>query len=330
MDKIEYYGGVLPVITFHKTKTPEYLVVWRNPGSTNDRRAGHVIAGLQRSGIFKDVLVITSQQNKRRQDSARLQQLLTQHRDNVWLVVSGGDGTVSAVVNILMRDAVGPLPPIFPLHAGNSNDIATMLHGHKRITLARLLQAKQQAVRILECTFTDAAGREVTRYAVAYISFGITAHTARSINDPAHRSTKNKRHSNTLRRRVHEIRRLKNVLSIPRPFTITANGEEKQLFERIIINGRRMATCFRWPVALADATFHDVSIERFGTIDNMKNLARMAAGRLRGVHKTKDDSVECTFITPTIGQLDGETLEIAAGTRLRVRLTDVSVPFVSL
>ncbi len=309
---------------------PDYLIVWRNPGSTNNHRTTRIIEDLRQAKLFKDILVIETEHRQHARNQKRLLDTLEKVQGKAWVAIAGGDGTIGAVINALQSDTTTHMPPLLPLPAGNSNDIATMLHRTRSITPARLKRSRQLPVYPLECTLTDSAGKTDTRYAMAYVSFGITAHTAQTINAPSHRGQHTARTSHRINRRLHEIHRFANVLQRATPFTIKESGESRVLFERIITNGQRMAKYFRWPVSLTDAVFHDIIVNQLGPARTLKDIIMMTRGKIGGERKTGDSVISFTCITPVLAQLDGETLEIKAGTKVSVTHADQPIEFISL
>jgi diacylglycerol kinase family enzyme len=308
---------------------PEYLIIWRNPGSTNNQRADQIITDLRAAGTFKDILVIETAHKQYEQNKKRLLEALESVQGNAWIAIAGGDGTISAAVNALQGSDASAVS-LLPLPTGNSNDVATMLHRTKHISARQFSKARATPVYALSCTLTDKKGRSTVRYAVAYISFGITAQTAQTINAPTHRGQHTARSSHRARRRIHEIRRFASVLQRATPFTIQENGESKVLFERIVTNGQRMAKYFRWPVQLPDQAFRDISIDRLGPVRTLKQVVLMARGKIAGEHKTKDNIVRFECLTPVLAQFDGETLDIPAGTTVAIQHTATPLSFIAL
>ncbi len=308
---------------------PQYLIIWRNPGSTNNQRADDIIADLQTSGLFKDILIIETEHRKHARNQKRLLDALKHTEGDAWIAVAGGDGTIGAAVNTLAGSGVA-IPAILPLPTGNSNDIATMLHGKKRISPSNLQKARAVPVHTLCCMLQDTDGRISTRYAIAYISFGITAHTAQTINAPTHRDEVATRSAGRIHRRVREIRRFANVLQQAVPFTIQEKDDTKVLFERIITNGQRMAKYFHWPVKLSDQAFHDIAVEQLGPIRTGKDLIRMSRGKEAGAKTAANEQIIFTTITPVLAQLDGETLHVPTGTTVTISHSNEPLQFIGL
>lgn len=115
--------------------------------------------------------------------------MLTQHQhhaeelaaalpaDASLLVVAGGDGTLSEVVNGLMSRPPQQRPPVLLVPGGSGNDVARML-GLQR-TLAdierRLFQPGYHAWDVIKASLTDPSQQQRTRYGINVLSTGITA-----------------------------------------------------------------------------------------------------------------------------------------------------------
>ncbi|HET7302387.1 MAG TPA: diacylglycerol kinase family protein [Candidatus Saccharimonadales bacterium] len=307
---------------------PTYCIIWRNPGSTNDAKVQTFIEALERAKLT-NVYCITVDTSKLAASKQRLIRLLNKHANDCWLLVSGGDGTVGSVINILKKSSLTKTPPILPLPAGNSNDIATMLHGKRMLTVKRLANARKQPVHIMECNLQAPGHKAHVQYAAAYISFGITAQTAKSINLPAHRNSQTDQQGEASRR-IKEVRRFSNVLSQAKPFHITEDNQERILYERILVNGRRMAKYFRLPAELSEAAFRDIAISDYSPLSNLKHLSMLATKQLHGIVRQRGETVQFTCNEPIMSQFDGETLAIQKETTLTIRVDESPLTFISL
>lgn len=308
---------------------PETLIIWHNPGSTNAHRTMRLIDQLHKRFPSLALEVVRTTAGSYNANQERLKAALQSHTEACWLIVAGGDGTIGSAVNVI-RD-IGRDIPILPFAAGNSNDIATILHGRLRrvFRASHLLSAQQTPVRPLECRIQQGNQTE-TRYAVTYVSFGITAQTAKTFNAPSHRSAHTARHASRLRRRIHEIRTFMRILNQADAFHIEENGQQKALFERIFVNGQRMAKYFRWPVLLTESAFHDVEVHSLKPTDNMQNMRKMASGHLYGTRFEDDGEIDFTTHSRVVGQLDGETIAIKPKSRVIVTLAHKPTTFISL
>lgn len=307
---------------------PTYCIVWRNPGSTNDARMQAFIHALRDSKLT-NVQCVTAEKDALAASKQRLLRLLKKHGDDCWLLLSGGDGTVGSIINFLKESNLAKIPPIMPLPGGNSNDIATMLHGKRILTVPRLQAARKQNVHIMHCVLEPQEGKPVQRYAAAYISFGITAQTAQVINLPAHRTVQTDQPTEAARR-LTEVRRFSDVLSRAKPFRITEAGEERLLYERILVNGRRMAKYFRLPAELSEAAFRDIAISAYGPLSNLKHLSMLATKQMHGEIRQRGEIVTFTCSEPIMSQFDGETLAIKKGTTIRISVDETPLIFISL
>lgn len=310
---------------------PETIIVWYNPGSTNARRTVRLVAQIRAQ--FRDVTVevVSTQPGSYEKNQQQLKAAIKNHPEPLWLIVGGGDGTISSALNVmreLHRDV-----PLLPFAAGNSNDIASILHGRLQRAFrgSRLLHAKQIPITPLECTITQPDGTTFTRYGVTYISFGITAHTARTINAPSHRNAhRHTRTANRLKRRIHEIRTFIRILNAADIFHLEEDGTNHALYERMFINGQRMAKYFRWPVLLTESAFHDIKIDSLKPKDNMQNMRKMASGHLYGTRFRQGEDIAFTTHSDIVGQLDGETIQLHSGTHIKIALARKPSTFMSV
>lgn len=309
---------------------PKTIIIWYNPGSTNARRTLRLIEQLHEQFPATTLEVVRTEKGSYDENQKRLQTVIEEHTEPTWLIVGGGDGTISSALNVL-REIKRDIP-IVPFAAGNSNDVASILHGrlHRAFPARRLRKAKSLPVTPLICTITTADGTKTVKYGITYVSFGITAHTARSINAPSHRDVHATRTTNRLKRRVHEIQTFIRILNEADAFTIEENGQDRELYERIFVNGQRMAKYFRWPVLLTESAFHDVQIDSLKPKDNMQNMRKMASGHLYGTRFEAEDAIGFTAKSAVVGQLDGETIHIAAGTHVAVELAKTPSTFISI
>jgi len=311
------------------TELPQAIIIWYNPGSTNAHRTRRLITQLQHRFPGISLTVVDTKAGDYQGNQTRLADAITASVPDTWLIVAGGDGTVGSAVNVLQH--TGRTMPLLPFAAGNSNDIATILHGRRQRVFqpGRLLKAGVSSVRPLVCTVTS-KGKATTLYAVMYVSFGITAHTAKTFNAPDHRDTHTARDASRLKRRLHEIRTFMRILNQAEAFHVEERGESKALYERLFVNGPRMAKYFRWPILLTEPAFHEVQIDSLKPADNMQNMRKMASGHLYGRRFVKSDVATFTAKTAVAGQLDGETIQIPAGAQVTVALAKNPMPFISL
>lgn len=93
------------------------------------------------------------------------------------LIVVGGDGTVSEVVNGLMQRPQSLRPPVCILPSGSGNDAARMLFLRRsaREVLDRLALHRIVEWDVMKATLTGISGQPVVRYGLNVLSTGITA-----------------------------------------------------------------------------------------------------------------------------------------------------------
>lgn len=97
------------------------------------------------------------------------------------LIICGGDGTLNAAVQPLMRNREKfPIPPILPLPVGTANDLAQGLGVSMRLEKAARLILETEPKRI---DVIEVKSETHTLYMLTNGGFGITAETASLAND---------------------------------------------------------------------------------------------------------------------------------------------------
>ncbi|MEY3385769.1 MAG: hypothetical protein RIR53_580 [Bacteroidota bacterium] len=100
------------------------------------------------------------------------------------LVVSGGDGTVSEVVNGLMQRAIEKRPPVLIIPGGSGNDVARMLGIRRDAADVERRILKRQTTRwdVLRAELTSPLNEPDVRYCINVMSAGITADVSQVFN----------------------------------------------------------------------------------------------------------------------------------------------------
>lgn len=100
------------------------------------------------------------------------------------LVVAGGDGTLSEVVNGLMQRPAQQRPAVLLIPGGSGNDAARMLGLRPRAEdVERRIRARQlTAWDVLRAELTSPLQEPVTRYCINVMSAGITAEVSQLYN----------------------------------------------------------------------------------------------------------------------------------------------------
>jgi hypothetical protein len=248
-------------------------------------------------------------------------ELLAKHQkflgSNTLLCVVGGDGTVNAVIRFLLTSGLSADAQktiLLPLWGGNANDLAHMLNGPSyRITNKELLRrGKIVPIYPLCCEVTLPDGTAQTYIASSYISFGATAMAARRLNTLIHRNSA--WHKVPGGRFVREFTTIVQTWAKVSAFTVEENGMSKPIYERIFINGSRIAKLRPLPLKLTDENFYALTVKD-------KRIRALAQYVRELLHRPAAESTtEVTFICKdeAWGQGDGETFHVEAGAKVRV------------
>lgn len=100
------------------------------------------------------------------------------------LVVTGGDGTLSEVVNGLMRRAPAQRPPVLLIPGGSGNDVARMIgvRGSIPELERRLAEPRIATWDVIKAELTSPLQETVSRYCINVMSAGITAEVSQLFN----------------------------------------------------------------------------------------------------------------------------------------------------
>lgn len=235
--------------------------------------------------------------------------------------ISGGDGTVSGVVQTLLEapqlSAEQRTTPVLPLWCGNANDIAHMLNGRASAAKCKTIVERGNVVPIypLCCELLAPNGEQTVRLALGYISLGVSAQTAKRLNEPSFRT--NPLHAVPGVKPISEIMLLLRAMQSSPSFTVEQNGAQKVVYDWIIGKGPRMAKNVKLPVQLTDRAFYE-SVVRKSVPEVVTRLGGMAWGLLEPTNNT--EPIMFTTQQPVWAQFDGEPLQLTAGTKVTVSL----------
>lgn len=295
------------------------LVIIINPAATSADTVSERVERL--SALFKPDAVATVPTSSRQSAN---EALLRQHKallgPETLLAIAAGDGTTSLVIESLLTDEAlsdnQRRSVVLPLWGGNSNDLAHMLNGPAgEFDPHELLQSDRYVtVHPLYLRLTAPDGTVQTRLAINYASFGASAAAAHKINDPDHRD-------DPLReipagRAVSELAVVAGAMLKSPRFTLVENGQESHIYERVIINGSRMAKTDAVPLKLTDKHFYQITVEhKLATA-----LARRALQMTNPDTAPRFAATESSFTLKDSvwAQLDGESVQLDAGTQVEV------------
>lgn len=254
------------------------------------------------------------------------QKLLSKHRrllgPDTLLCIAAGDGTTNMFAEGLA--VLADLPEaarrtvLLPLWGGNANDLAFILNGRPSSVPKLLEDARVVEVRPLECIFKYADGSSRTRIAACYISLGASGYATKELASESHR--------NHPLRRLHLSRILlefavgMQAFSKAPSFGITEHSRTSTISELMIINGPRYAKLGRTPVGLKEDRFFMHALKSSKPLATAATLIKI--GQSRPAPKSLHTETSFTVEDPTLAQLDGELLEVPAGTKVHIRLAN--------
>lgn len=262
-------------------------------------------------------------------DNARfLRQYADTLGQHTLLVVGGGDGTVSRLVNLLLQDKQLPAEArqtvILPLWGGNANDLAHMLNGHSREHLGGLLK-RAQLVSVHPLSAQLSIGSEThDRLAVCYISFGAVAWVAEKMNRPGHRRKWFYRLPGS--RTTTEIGGALQALNESKRFRANVDGQDLTLYDLTLVNGPQIAKFYRLPVRLDDKHFLELRLPHKHPVFlvHIFKVTRAWLGR-----RTKRTGCRVSLQEPAWIQFDGETWQAPAGTDISIEIAPHAVRFLT-
>ena len=240
-------------------------IILRNPISTDAHKALERIQELQALHKDSEIAVVETLPGGREANVQVIKGLAEKLGRRTLLCIAAGDGTVSLIVDILLREpslsAEVRQTPILPLWCGNANDLAHMLNGRSsRISLKRLLdQGRIVAVRPLKCTLINGDG-ERSHLAICYASFGASAYAAQELERVMRKKSPMRQAAVT--RIGQELVAVSRALLRAPTFGVDDSGKVKKIFERIFLNGSRFAKVTGIPLRLTDERFHRTTVER--------------------------------------------------------------------
>lgn len=314
----------------------DQVIVLFNPASTHAQQAKKRIEELRQIVPAKQFLLLHTSSEGREANKDLLLSNAHLLGPKTLLCIAAGDGTVNMAVEALAscataspkhaaKDASKTI--ILPLWGGNANDVAHMLNGPAyRISVPALLE-KGQVVSFypLHCTLTDSKGTVRKHLAVGYIGFGASALTARRLNEPPHRDSV--LHNVPGGRIIQETMTVFRALLGAPAFKIEDDGVERQIYERMFINGSRIGKMQMTQLRLTDEHFYKT------TLDD-KRLS-VAFARVRELLRKPSveragESTSFRCIGEAWVQFDGEAIRIAPGTLVEVTRSTVPLRALSV
>jgi diacylglycerol kinase family enzyme len=304
--------------------TPRFdsCIVIKNPISTDIHKVEGRIEELRRLFPSENVTVVETLPGGSDANASLLRSYMPQLGPRTLLCIAAGDGTISLVINFLLRhpslSAEARRTPILPLWCGNANDLAHMLNGRSsRMALERLLRdGKVVAIKPLQCKLRyDGRGTE-TYLAACYASFGASAFAAYELERTMRKQRRARQAA--MARFGRELAAVVLVLFRARSFTIRDAGGMKTIFERVFVNGSRFAKVDTVPLQLTDDRFYRTTIERKHLSAIVARLAEIVRPGAKVALTNATD--EFTLQDDVWAQFDGEPVRVPADTTVAVAL----------
>ncbi len=320
----------------HRASTPaasvqfSRFVILLNPASTHAKQVQKRIEELHK--VCPDIPIDTIETSP--QGAEATQKRLIAKRSllgpHTLLCIGGGDGTAGTTIETLLRspelhEALRSTP-ILPLWGGNANDLAHMLNGTAYRRRLRDIFARGQIVPIhpLECRLTYKDGRREVHNAICYASFGATAFVAKRLSRAEHRNHPLGKLPGG-RFLLEFITAFSAMLDAP-TFRVEERGQPRAVYERTFSNGSRFAKIYRMRVNLTDNMFYLHTLEDKRFVSLLPRMVELSQKRL--AERFLHDRASFTVTEPTQAQFDGEYIEIPAGTKVYVQLSQQ--PFYAL
>ncbi|HEX8763386.1 MAG TPA: diacylglycerol kinase family protein [Candidatus Saccharimonadales bacterium] len=296
----------------------DYLITLRNPHSTHTITAKNRIEQIKHTLHVKEVIDLELHAGEGKTTDVLLDSCRNKLGPRTLLCIAGGDGTVNSVLKYLMTEKTSKTVQqtvLLPLWGGNANDLAHMLNGAAyKTAMADVLDKGQRvAIRPLCCELTALSGERTTYIASSYIGFGASAMAARRFNTLLHRNSK--WHKVPGGRTIRETFTVLEAFVRISAFHITENGKTTGIYERIYINGSRIAKVRPLPLKLTDDAFYRLTIK-----EKRLRAVVMYLRELFRRPEAEQASQEVSFVCEdrAWGQADGETFRVSAGTKVRI------------
>lgn len=242
------------------------------------------------------------------------------------ICIGGGDGTTNAVINALLSEYANEASrsaTLLPLWGGNANDLAIMLNGYVRTSSPKklLTEAHRVNVRPLQLTLNfDGEDSRREFLGACYISFGLSAHAGWFMETSSH-DRQRKFLLSSMSRFGAELKDLARVwLSAP-VFQINRAGKRHEMYEIAFLNGSRFAKIERVPVTLVQPRYYYMDANR-GHLHMLVYALRALVSQNHGY--PSDDVHTFVLESDTKCQVDGEIMQLSAGTHVQVGLSGTS------
>ncbi|HEX5456098.1 MAG TPA: acylglycerol kinase family protein [Candidatus Saccharimonadales bacterium] len=300
------------------------FVVIYNPASTNARRSRKRIAELKDLFPSKEVKLVETSPDGLEANKKLVAREAKKFDEKTIVCIAAGDGTVSAVLDALLTDktisAQARKTPVLPLWGGNANDLAYMANGFSGKTSLKNVFEKGNIVPIYPINVELVSGnKSYQRIAGCYVSFGASAYAAQQNELP--KNKRRKIHVIPGARELTEIFVVAKSLLKAKTFTIEIDGHPHPMYERIFVNGSRIAKIDRLPVRLNEKAFYEASLEYKHPKSFISLLSALKILRNRTYGEVTENDKSFSLGSDTWTQIDGEVTKLSEGTKVKISLS---------
>ena len=301
----------------------EKFIVIYNPASTNSRRSRKRIAELKDLFPSKEVVVTETSPDGYDENRKIIVRLARKFDKKTVVFIAAGDGTVSAFLDALMTSkSVSPQAkkvPILPLWGGNANDLAYMINGRPgRLTLKTIFeQGSIVPIYPMSVKLRD-KNKSQEKIAACYVSFGASAYATQQAELP--KNKKKKIHALPGTRMITEFFVVAGSLLKAKTFTVRINDRQQSIYERIFVNGSRIAKLDRLPIKLNEKAFYEATIERKHPKAFISLLSALKILRNRSYGEITGEDRSFTLNEDAWSQIDGEVMKLSKGTEVEISL----------
>lgn len=301
----------------------EKFVVFYNPASTNSRRSRRRIAELKDLFPSKKVLVVETSPDGLEANKKIVARESKKFDEQTVVCIAAGDGTVSAVLDsLLLNKQVSEsarMVPVLPLWGGNANDLAYMINGLPNRTNLRNVFENGKVVPIYPLSVkVGRDGKMSERIAACYVSFGASAYAAQQMELP--KNKKKKVHAIPGARLMTELFVITRSLVKAPSFTIQVDGKKQPVYERIFINGSRIAKIDRLPLRLNEKAFYEAILPRKHPKAFLSLLSALKILRNRTYGEITEKKRSFVLNDDTWMQIDGEVSKLPKHTKVEISL----------
>lgn len=307
-----------------KNSLPEQfhsVFVFFNGKATNSTRARRLIKDLQKllpAGKLKTIEITGFDPEKTKQLTA---ETARKFDGNTLLVIAGGDGTVSAIIESLLLanklTKTNRSVAVLPVWGGNGNVMSIMLNGNSPTKLERTLEhSRIVPVYQLRVRVTPPGSKPFVRLG-SVIGFGATAHASLIIDRVPRHTSKRRIKSFFGLQFLDEAKHVVRAFSKVQAFRIERNGRIERKYELLFANGPRVAKLNGLPVSLDEKAYYETYADK-GSLFILLYAAKAMIGKNHGFRRT--DTQSFVVQDDILAQVDGESVEIPAGSQIQIGL----------